>query len=130
MPKRGWTVGALCAGALVCAAGGSQARKVVTVLAGCPAGAGERLIDAHAERDVCVGSTKIACHPEESLEIDAKGERDVCRGKDAKERKPICPAGFSHKARVGEDACETETAPICRKGYELSVRPGEDVCVY
>ena len=130
MAKRGWFVGALCGGALLFVAGGSQARKVVTVLAVCPAGAGERLIDAKGEKDACAGSSKIACAAEQSLEVDVKGDSDVCRKKDGKEGRPVCPTGFSLKARYGEDSCDAVMTPVCRKGYKLSVRPGEDVCVY
>ena len=108
----------------------AAARKVVSVSATCPAGTGERMIDADGKKDACSGLAKIGCAPDQTLEVDADGDTDVCRKEDGGKGKLICPSGFSHKERFGEDACEASIPPVCRKGFKLKVRPGEDLCVY
>ena len=130
MRKRALLIGGLGAIVLVAGLGIGHARKVVSVVARCPDGAADRLIDADGKKDRCTGTAKIGCESEQSLEVDAKEERDVCRKANGKDARPLCPTGFKQKVRLGEDACEASLAPLCRKGYKLKVRLGEDICVY
>ena len=129
--RSGLAVGA-CVGVVVAFAAAVSARRIVTVTAHCEAGT-ELQVDAEGQKDACVATALVTCPAGMELVNDRKGEEDVCAAADGgKERtaKPICPDGFSRKARLGGDACEKASRPQCRKGYGLRVKVGEDDCVY
>ena len=130
--RRGRLVLGVCLGVAAVWTGGVEARRIVTVTAHCAPGT-ELQVDADGPKDACLATAVVTCPAGTDLVNDRKGDEDVCAKADgAKEKtaKPICPEGFSRKARLGGDACESVSRPVCRKGYRLRVKAGEDDCVY
>jgi hypothetical protein len=130
--RSGRLVVGVCVGLVALFAGGVSARRIVTVTAHCAAGT-ELQVDADGPKDACVATALVACPAGMELVNDRKGEEDVCAtvgGGQEKTAKPTCPDGFSRKARLGGDACESISHPVCRKGYRIRVKVGEDDCVY